>query len=67
MLENQNEIKKITSSLIRYFDSQNRLDISRLLKASYPSSEEIGYDNWNGGRYFSWPQESTSIYDGDGH
>ena len=51
MLENQNEIKKITSSLIRYFDSQNRLDISRLLKASYPSSEEIGYDNWNGGTY----------------
>ncbi|MGS0763936.1 hypothetical protein [Syntrophomonas curvata] len=51
MLENQNEIKKITSSLIKYFDSQHKWDISRLLKASYPSSEEIAYDNWNGGTY----------------
>lgn len=51
MLENQNEIKKITSSLIKYFDSQSKWDISKILKASYPSSEEIAYDNWNGGTY----------------
>lgn len=51
MLENQNEIKKITSSLIRYFDSQSKWEISKLLKSSYPSSEEIAYDNWNGGTY----------------
>jgi|LSQX01.1.fsa_nt_gb hypothetical protein len=46
MLEIQNEIKKITSSLIKYFDLQGKFDISRLLKVSYPSSEVIEYDNW---------------------
>lgn len=51
MLENQSEIKKITSSLIRYFDSQSKWDISKILKESWPSSMEIGYDNWNGGTY----------------
>ncbi len=49
MLENQNEIKKLRSSLIKYFDTQKQWDISKLLKSSYPSSEQIGYDNWNGG------------------
>lgn len=53
MLENQNEIRKITSSLIKYFDTQKEWDISTLLKKAYPSSKEVGYDNWNGG---------TSIY-----
>lgn len=51
MLENQNEIKKITSSLIRYFEKQGNQEISNMLKTSYPSSEETDWDNWNGGTY----------------
>lgn len=53
MLENQNEIRKITSSLIRYFNCQGNQEIADILKSSHFSSEEIAYDNWNGG---------TSIY-----
>lgn len=49
MLENQHEIRKITSSLIKYFSLQNNWELVHILKSSYPSSEEIAYDNWNGG------------------
>lgn len=49
MLESQNEVKKIVSSMIKYFDTQKQWDISKLLKNSYSTSEQIGYDNYNGG------------------
>lgn len=51
MLENINEVKKITSSLVRYFDQEGNYSIGDLLKSAYPSSQEIGYDSWNGGTY----------------
>ena len=44
MLENQNEIKKITSSMIKFFEKQGDLEISSLLAKAYPSSKEIGWD-----------------------
>lgn len=49
MLENIHEVKKITSSVIRYFEQENKYAIAELLKSSQPSSEQIDYDNWNGG------------------
>ena len=51
MLENLLEVKKITSSIIRYFEQENNYALVELLKSSYPSSEQIDYDNWNGGTY----------------
>ena len=51
MLENFVEVKKITSSVIRYFEQENNFVLVELLKGSYPSSEQIDYDNWNGGTY----------------
>lgn len=51
MLENINEVRKITSSLIRYFDQEGNYTIAELLKNAYPSSQEIAYDGWNGGTY----------------
>ena len=49
MLDNQNEIRKITSSLIKYFEEQGNQEISHMLKTSYPSSQVTDWDNWNGG------------------
>lgn len=51
MLENLVEVKKITSSVMRYFEQENNYALVELLKGSYPSSEQIDYDNWNGGIY----------------
>ena len=51
MLENLAEVKKITSSVIRYFEQENNFALVEILKGSYPSSEQIDYDNWNGGTY----------------
>ena len=51
MLEDINEVKKITSSLIRYFDQEGNYAIADLLKNASPSSQEIAYDGWNGGTY----------------
>lgn len=51
MLENIWEVKKITSSVIRYFEQENNYALVELLKGSHPSSEQIGYDNWNGGTF----------------
>ena len=51
MLENISEVKKITSSVIRYFEQEHNYALVELLKGSYPSSEQIDYDNWNGGTY----------------
>lgn len=51
MLENITEVKKITSSMIRYLEGERNFVLAEILKGSYPSSEEIGYDNWNGGTY----------------
>lgn len=51
MLENISEVKKITSSVIRYFEQENNYALAELLKGSYPSSEQTGYDSWNGGTY----------------
>lgn len=51
MLENLVEVKKITSSVIRYFEQENNFALVDILKGSYPSSEQIDYDNWNGGTY----------------
>lgn len=54
MLENQNEIKKIVSSLTKYFDTQKQWDLANLLKRAYPSTIEIGYDSnmYNNITYF---------------
>lgn len=51
MLENIKEVRKITSSMIRYLESDGDYELVELLKHSRPSSEEIAYDNWNGGTY----------------
>ena len=51
MLENITEVKKITSSMIRYLEGERNFVLAEILKGSYPSSEEIDYDNWNGGTY----------------
>ena len=51
MLEDIKEVKKITSSMIRYCESEGDYDLVELLKGSHPFSEEIAYDNWNGGTY----------------
>ena len=51
MLEDIKEGKKITSSMIRYCESEGNSELSELLRNSQPSSEEIDYDNWNGGTY----------------
>ena len=45
MLENLAEVKKITSSVIRYFEQENNFALVDILKGSYPSSEQIDYDN----------------------
>ena len=51
MLESIQEVKKITSSVIRYFEHENQYALAELLRGSHPSSEQIDYDNWNGGIY----------------
>lgn len=51
MLEQQNEVKVITSSIIKYFETQKKWEIANLLKIAKASSEVIDYDNWNGGTY----------------
>lgn len=51
MLEDIAEVRKITSSLIRYFDRDGNYALADLLKSAYPSSQEIAYDGWNGGTY----------------
>lgn len=52
VLENQNDIKKLISSLIRYFTTENNFEIAEFLNLSSPSLEEVDYDNWNGGTYY---------------
>ncbi len=51
MLENILEVKKITSSVIKYFEQENNYALVELLKSSYPSSEQVDYSSWNGGIY----------------
>lgn len=51
MLENQTEIIKLKSSLIKYFESEKNSEITGILRASRPSTLEIGFDSWNGGIY----------------
>ena len=51
MLEDIKTVKRITSSMIRYLESDGEYELVELLKHSRPSSEEIAYDNWNGGTY----------------
>ena len=51
MLESIQEVKKITSSVKRYFEHENLYALAELLRGSHPSSEQIDYDNWNGGIY----------------
>ncbi|GEM_PF-398853 len=52
LLENQFEINKLKSSLIRYFDTELHFEITSLLKKSKVKSIEVHYDNWNGGTYY---------------
>lgn len=49
MLENPIEVKKITSSIIKYFEHENNYALVELLKGASPSSEQIDYDSWSGG------------------
>ncbi len=51
MLENINEAKKLVSSLIRYFDKEQNVDIVEILRRADISTDCIYYDNWNGGTY----------------
>ena len=51
MLDNISEVKKITSSMIKYFEQENNFPIVEILKQSSPSVEQIDYDGWNGGTY----------------
>lgn len=51
MLENIGEVKKITSSMIKYLEADGDYELVEILRNSHPSSEEISYDNWNGGTY----------------
>ena len=49
MLENIIEVKKITSSMIHYLETERNYNLAEILKDASPSSEVIAYDNWNGG------------------
>ena len=49
MLENLMEVKKITSSIIKYFEQENNYALVEILKNAYPSSEQTGYYSWDGG------------------
>ena len=49
MLDDIKEVKKITSSMIRYLEADGDYELVELLKHSHPMSEEVAYDNWNGG------------------
>jgi hypothetical protein len=51
MLENQTEIIRLKSSLVRYFEAENSLEIVQILRASRPTSLEINYESWHGGIY----------------
>lgn len=44
MLKSKEELEKLRSSLIYYFDVQKQWEVSKLLKASNPSLEQIGCD-----------------------
>lgn len=37
--------------MIKYLESDGEYELVELLKRSHPFSEEIAYDNWNGGTY----------------
>lgn len=52
MLENEEGVKKITSSLVKYFEKQCKLETSNILKTSHPYSEETGFDDYWGTRLF---------------
>lgn len=41
MLDNIVEVKKITSSMIRYLEAEKNYNLAEILKGAYPSSEEI--------------------------
>ena len=51
MLEDIKVVKRITSSMIKYLESDGDYELAELLKHAHPCSEEIGYDNWNNGIY----------------
>jgi hypothetical protein len=54
MLANQNEAKKIFSTINKLFQDQGDNEVTKLLKAADISSEMVHYDNWNGGtEYYS--------------
>lgn len=49
MLENQAEVNKLKSSLIKYFEAENNFEIVAILKASQLTTVEIYFDSRNGG------------------
>ena len=51
MLENQTDIIRLKSSLVRYFEEENNLEIVQILRAARPTSLEIDYNSWHGGVY----------------
>lgn len=51
MLKSTTEVKKITSSMIRYLEEDQNYTLAEIIKGSDPSSEVIDYNNWNGGTY----------------
>lgn len=54
MLENQDEIKRMVSTMIRLFQDQGDHEMSKILRAADCFTDIVHYDNWNGGtEYFS--------------
>jgi hypothetical protein len=51
MLDDKSEVRKLISSLVRYFESEGNLGIVEILTHSLVLSECIHYDNWNNGTY----------------
>jgi hypothetical protein len=47
MLDDKSEVRKLISSLVRYFESEGSLGIVEILTHSLVLSECIHYDNWN--------------------
>lgn len=54
MLDDQNELRKITLTVTEIFNADKDLEVADLLRSSEITSEPSYYDNWNGGTtYYS--------------
>jgi len=54
VLDDQNELRKITITVTEIFNADKDLEVAELLRSSEITSEPSYYDNWNGGTtYYS--------------